>query len=113
MIIMTTWKTRPLAPAQVEQMLGVWGAIEADLAQRDDIERIATCFNTAGTSGVMVSRVKNPDSAALFSFEGHLAMAEFIEIESYQVVELDEAMPAIVGALARRHHVSAASAAGL
>jgi hypothetical protein len=28
MLVMTTWKTRPLTPAQTERMLGVWAKLD-------------------------------------------------------------------------------------
>jgi hypothetical protein len=102
MLVMTTWKTRPLTAEQTERMLGVWGKLEADLAARTDTERVCLYFNVAGTGGCMVHKFNDPASAGAFAFEGYLAMGEFIEVETTQVLDLDAAMPAILAAVERQ-----------
>jgi hypothetical protein len=102
MLVMTTWKTRPLDAEQTERMLGMWGKIEADLAARTDAERMCWYINVAGTGGCMVSKVTDPDAVGAFSFEAHLAMSEFLEFETTQVLDLEAAMPAILAAVERQ-----------
>lgn len=101
MLVCTSWKTRPLAPDQTDRMMAVWGKIEADTAARTDTERLCWYAYSDGSGGFTVSKLADGDDASRFSLEIALALAEFLELDSRTVLDLDGAMPAIAGAIER------------
>ena len=96
-----TWKQRPITREQDERMMAVWGKLEADLAENPNVERVCWFIYSDGSGGVTVTRSLDPDAAAAFELEVSLALAEFLEIHSRTVLDLDAAMPAILKAIDR------------
>lgn len=100
MLVCTTWRQRPLSPAQTQRMMDVWAKTEAKDAESSATERLCWYISADGASGVTVSRVTDADAAAALMLEVGLALGEFIELDSKVVLDLDEAMPAITNAVA-------------
>ena len=101
MLINTTWKARPLSKAQTAAMMSLWAKLEADLAGDPSMERLCWYMNADGSGGYSVARVIDSGAAAAFGLELGLALGEFLELESKIVLELDDAMPAIMRAMER------------
>lgn len=101
MLMMHTWKVRPLGRGQIEQMMEIWGKIEADLVGRTDVERLCWFTTLDGKRGVNVLRVTDPDSVGAFMLEVNVALSEFMEAEICQVADLDMAIGAIANGLER------------
>lgn len=101
MLISTTWKTRPLSKAQTATMMERWAKVEAATAADSSSERVSFYMNADGSGGSTVVRVKDEGAAAAHGLEMALAMWEFIETESKVVLELDDALPAIMRAVER------------
>jgi hypothetical protein len=101
MLYLTTFRPRPMTPEQFQRMLVVWTKIEADVAARTDLERRFLYFDVSGSSGVEVSELSDPDAALPFVYEAHVALSEFIDFETRPVLELEEAMPAVLAAAER------------
>ncbi len=96
MILYTTWKSRPLSPEQANRMMGVWGKVEAGMAESPNSERLCWYMNVDGSGGMTVSKVNDYDAAAALGLAQSMALAEFIEMDSKIVLDLDAAMPAIL-----------------
>jgi hypothetical protein len=96
MLVATTWKARPLSPAQANRMMETWAKIEAQTAENTSIERLSWYIAADGSSGVTLDKVNDPDAAAAFQLEISLALSEFLELESKVVLDLDTAMLAIL-----------------
>lgn len=101
MLICTTWKARPLSPEQTDRMMATWGKLEAESAENPHFERLCWYLNADGSGGVTVSKVADETAAHQFGLETALALGEFLELESRSVLDLDSAMPAIMGAVER------------
>jgi hypothetical protein len=99
MLVQTTWRARPINPEQASRLLETWGKLEAKLAERTDMERVSWYIAADGSSGSEVIKSHDSDAAAQFALETSLALGEFLELESKQVLDLDTAMPAILSGL--------------
>lgn len=96
MLVMTTWKARPLTPEQSNRMMNVWGKIEAGMAENASVERQCWYLATDGSCGVTVVKAVDVEAASAFELETSLALGEFLEFESKVVLDMDTAMPAIL-----------------
>lgn len=101
MLICTSWKSRPLSPEQTDRMMATWGKLEAEQAEHPTTERLCWYIYGDGSGGFTVSRFADDDDARQFGLESALALGEFLELESRTVLDLDTAMPAIMGAVER------------
>ncbi len=101
MLICTTWKARPLSPEQTDRMMATWGKLEAETAERPHSKRLCWYLYADGSGGVSVSEIADETAAHQFGLETALALGEFLELESRSVLDLDTAMPAIMGAVER------------
>lgn len=101
MLVTTSWKSRPISQSQTATMMSRWAKLEADLAADPSMERVCWYLNVDGSGGYSVSRVTDQGAAAAFSVELGLALGEFLELESKIVLELDDAMPAIMRGMER------------
>jgi len=101
MLLCTTWKMRPLSPDQTDRMMATWGQLEAEQAENPDIERLCWYLYGDGSGGLTVSRVNDETTAHQVGLETALALGEFLELEIRTVLDLDTAMPAIMGAVGR------------
>ncbi len=101
MLLCTTWKMRPLSPDQTDRMMATWGKLEAEQAENPDIERLCWYLYGDGSGGFTVSRVNDEATAHQVGLENALSLGEFLELESRTVLDLDTAMPAIMGAVER------------
>jgi hypothetical protein len=101
MLICSSWKSRPMTREQADRMMAIWGKLEADMAENPAAERVCWFLNADGNGGFTVVRVADADAAVALNLEATLALGEFLEFESRPVVELDEAMPAIMRAMER------------
>lgn len=96
MYVCTTWKARPLSPEQGQRMMEIWGKTEAREAENPSSERICWFINADGSGGMTVSKFVDAEAAIAAGLETSLALSEFIELDSRIVLDLDEAMPAIL-----------------
>lgn len=97
MLMCTIWKLRPRSQEQQSRMMGIWGKIEADLAERPGIDRLSWYSYGDGSGGFSVSEVADDQLAFLFEILG--ALSEFMEFEVKPVVDLETAlasMPAMM-----------------
>ena len=101
MLVMHSWKVRPLDKAQVDRMMEIWGKIEGELAERTDIERKCWYTTLDGKRGLNVLEISDPESAGAYLLELNVALGEFMEAEICQVADLDTAVGAIANGLAR------------
>jgi hypothetical protein len=101
MLIGSTWKARPLDREQTNRMMAVWGKIETDIAANPNVERLCWFITADASAGVTVVRAVDADAAAAYNLEVAIALAEFIEIDSRPVLDLESAMPAILAGLQR------------
>lgn len=101
MLVCTSWKSRPLTVEQSNRLLEVWGKIEADWAANPNMERLCWYMFGDGSGGFTVSKVHDIEAANAFGLEISLALADFIDVDSKIVLELDDAMPAILKAMER------------
>lgn len=99
MLICTTWKARPLSPEQTNRMMDAWGKVETANAEDANSERLCWYISSDGSRGFTVSRVDASDGYGALALEQALALGEFLEIESFPVLDLDAAMPAITNAV--------------
>ena len=96
MLIMTTWKQRPLTPGQANRLMDVWGKVEAETAENPGVERLCWYVSVDGSCGVTVVRAVDPEAAAAYELATSLALGEFLEFDAKIVLDLDAAMPAIL-----------------
>jgi hypothetical protein len=101
MLLGTTWKVRANRADQMDRMMAIWGKIEADMAERPDMRRVAWFATVDGSSGVQVVEADDADQAGAFSFEVAVALGEFLELDTRPVLDLEQAMPAIQRAMER------------
>lgn len=101
MFVLTSWKSRPLSAEQASRMMTIWGKVEADMASNAAVERVCWFIYSDGTGGLTVVKANDPDAATALGLETSLALSEFLEFESRIVMDLESAMPAIVGGMER------------
>jgi hypothetical protein len=101
MLLCTTWTSRPLSPERFDRMMAIWGKLEADLDSNSHTERVCWYIDADGSGGMTVVDVRDPDAAARFQLEVSLALAEFLDLKTRPVLDLESAMPAIVAGLER------------
>lgn len=101
MLLCTTWKARPLSPDQTDRMMATWGKLEAETAENPNTKRLCWFLYSDGSGGVTVSEVADEATAHQFGLETALSLGEFLELETRPVLDLDTAMPAIMGAVER------------
>ncbi len=99
MLLLTSWKGRPLSPEQSNRMMQVWGKIEAAMAENPNVERLCWYITSDGSGGVTVTKSADADAANAFELETSLALSEFLEFESKVVLDLDTAMGPILKAM--------------
>ena len=81
-------------------MMETWGKIEAGMAENPSVERICWFINADGSGGMTVSKSLDADAANAYELETSLALSEFLELDSRIVLDLDQAMPAILKGMA-------------
>ena len=101
MLVCTSWKSRPLSLEQANRLMEIWGKIEADTAANPNVERVCWYMFGDGSGGFTVSKANDVDAANAFGLEIALAMADFLELDSKIVLDLDAAMPAIIKGMER------------
>ena len=101
MYVNTTWKSRPLTEEQTDRMMAIWGKMEADMAGDSSIERVCWFIISDGSGGLTVAKVHDADRASAFELETSLALSAYLELESKIVLDLEQAMPAILAGVAR------------
>jgi hypothetical protein len=89
-----------MSPEQASRMMETWGKLEAKQAESSAAERLCWYLNIDGSGGLTVSKVSDVEAATALQLETSLALAEFLEIESTIVVDLETAMPAIEAGMA-------------
>ena len=99
MLVCTTWKARQLSPEQTNRMMEKWGKVEAGTAENSSVERLNWYIFSDGSGGMTVSKIVDAEAANAYELETSLALGEFLELESKIVLDLDQAMPAILKGL--------------
>ena len=98
MHLITTWKSRPLDPAQFDRLMTVWGKLEERTAAESSAERVCWVQYSDGSGGLTIDRVEDVDAALALGLEQALTLGEFIELETKIGVDLDTALPLIIKA---------------
>ena len=99
MYVLSTWKERGLTPEQTNRLMTTWGKLEARMAESTAVERVCWFMYSDGSGGITVAKAIDVEAATQFQLETALALSEFLEIETRQVLDLDTAMPAILNAV--------------
>ena len=95
MLMLTTWKSRPISPEQLTRMMGVWGQMEADMANAPgDFERLAWYQRADGTGGLTITRASNPEAMTTYFFKYFVLLGEFLEFDSTPLVDMEQVMVA-------------------
>jgi hypothetical protein len=98
MILITTWKSRPLSPDQFNRLMSLWGKLEQKVAADTSSERLCWYSYSDGSGGVTIDNVKDVEAALALELEQALSLGEFIELEAKLGVDLDAALPLILKA---------------
>jgi hypothetical protein len=98
MHLITTWKSRPLSPAQFDRLMTVWGKLEERAAADSSSERVCWFQFSDGSGGVAIDKVKDVDAALALGLEQSLTLSEFIELDAKVGMDLDVALPLIIKA---------------
>jgi hypothetical protein len=98
MHLITTWKSRPLSPAQFDRLMTVWGKLEERAAADSSSERVCWFQFSDGSGGVVIDKVKDVDAALALGLEQSLTLGEFIELDAKVGMDLDVALPLIIKA---------------
>ena len=98
MILITTWKTRPINPEQFNRLMNVWGKLEQKTATDPSTERIGWYSYSDGSGGVTIDKVSDVDAALALELEQSLSLGEFIELDTKIGMDLDTALPVIIKA---------------
>ena len=98
MHLITTWKSRPLSPAQFDRLMTVWGKLEERAAADSSSERVAWFQFADGSGGVTIDKVKDVEAALAHGLEQSLTLGEFIELDTKVGMDLDAALPLIIKA---------------
>lgn len=96
MYMLTTWKSRQITPDQMNRMMATWGRQQASAATNTSSEEVCWFINVDGSGGITVQKVKDADAAMANGLAQSLALGEFLELSSTVVLDLDQAMPAIM-----------------
>jgi hypothetical protein len=99
MLILTTWKNRPLSPEQANRMMVIWGKFEAKAATDPSSERVCWYLHADGTGGMAVDRIVDHAAATQSMAEAMISMFEFLEFDTKIVLELDQAMTSVLAAM--------------
>ncbi len=100
MLMLTTWKSRPLSPEQTKRMMAVWGTqLERD--QKDPAwKELFFCVFADGSGGASLVEATDPDAANQRALQTCLELGEFFELETRPVLSQEQAMPAILASMA-------------
>jgi hypothetical protein len=100
MLILTTWKSRPLTPEQSKRMMAVWGTQLESHATNPVWNELFWVMSADGSSGASLTEAADPDVAARRSLQICLELGEFVDIETKVVVDQSHAMAPILAAMA-------------
>jgi hypothetical protein len=101
MLMLTTWKARPISPEQLTRMMGIWGQMEADMADAPgDFERLAWYQRADGTGGLTIGRSSDPGGTAASFFKYFVLLGEFLEFEMTPLLDMEQVMSAFGDAMA-------------
>ncbi len=96
MLTLTTWKSRPISPEQLTRMMGIWGQMEADLANSPgDLERLAWYQRVDGTGGLTITRSSDTDATNAYLFKYLVLLGEFLEFEIVTLLDMEQVMTAM------------------
>ena len=98
MILVTTWKNRPIRPEQYNRLMTIWGKLEQKAAADSSIERIGWYSYSDGSGGVTIDNVKDVEAAMALGLEQALTNGEFIELDTKIGLAMDSALPQILKA---------------
>ncbi len=98
MYLITTWKTRPISPAQFNRLMTVWAKLEERSATDSSSERISWFSYSDGSGGITIDKVADTDRAISLGLEQSLSLGEFLELDSKIGVDLETSLPLIIKA---------------
>ena len=98
MHLITTWKSRPLSPAQVDRLMTVWGKLEERTAADSSGERVCWFQFSDGSGGVTIDKVKDVEAALSLGLEQSLTLGEFLELDTKIGLDLESSLPVIIKA---------------
>lgn len=98
MILITTWKNRPIRPEQYNRLMIVWGKLEQKMAADSSTERIGWYSFSDGSGGMTIDNVTDVEAAMAFALEQALSLGEFIELDTKIGLDMDAALPQILKA---------------
>ena len=96
MILITTWKNRPINPEQYNRLMNVWGKLEQKTAADSSTERIGWYSFSDGSGGVTIDKVKDVEAAMALGLEQALSLGEFIELDTKIGLDMDASLPQIL-----------------
>ena len=98
MILITTWKSRPLSPDQFDRLMNVWAKLEQKTAADSSTERVCWYSYSDGSGGITIDKVSDVDAALALELEQSLSLGEFIELDTKIGIDLEAALPLILKA---------------
>jgi hypothetical protein len=100
MILLTAWKTRPLSPEQQKRMMAIWGAQLERTAKDPAWKPLSFYMYADGSGGISLAEVTDYDKANARGLQESIELSEFLELDSRPVLTQEQAMPAILAAMA-------------
>jgi len=98
MILITTWKNRPIGPEQYNRLMNVWGKLEQKMAADSSSERIGWYSYSDGSGGLTIDNVRDVEAAMALGLEQALSLGEFVELDTKIGLDIDTALPQILKA---------------
>jgi hypothetical protein len=100
MLMLNTWKTRPLSPEQTKRMMAIWGA-QLERHAKDPVwNELFFCLHADGSGGASLVEASDGDAANQRGLQLCIELGEFLEIETKVVLNQEQAMPAILASMA-------------
>ena len=100
MMMLTTWKNRPLSPEQSKRMMTVWGAQLERYTKDPAWKEPFFCMYADGSGGASLADAPDTDTASQRALQLCLELSEFLEIETKVVLTQEQAVPAILASMA-------------
>jgi hypothetical protein len=102
MLILTTWKTHPLSPEKLTRMVPIWGAQVEQHAKNPAWTELFNCTLIDGSGGFTLAEAADQDAANLRGLQIALELREFMEIGMKPVFRIEDALPAVMAAVATK-----------
>jgi hypothetical protein len=100
MLLLTTWKNRPLNPEQQQRLMKVWAAQLERQTKDPAWKQLFFYMHADGSGGATVADLPDTDKAAARGLQECIELTEFLELETRFVLTQEQAMPSILAAMA-------------